>query len=330
MTNIKSVNTLLIAGTGRSGTNILKKVLSLNSEVFALPFEHRFFIDPDGILDFYTNMLHHWSPFLFDKKIKQLKKYLLSLAKQKTTKKCFGKILRFLEPSGLIITNHSYYGWEMGKWFPNYITFVNNLIDDLIDFSYNGRWPGSQSYKYRNQIDFHGHFEEKDLIDIFSKNINCLLSQVLEANKKTCFVEDNTWNILFADNLLKIMQESKILHIYRDPRDVVASMMKQNWCPSELIKTINYYKAIINYWFIQRNKIPAEKLLEIKFEAFINNPEKYTRDICNFISLDFEDKMLAIDLDKHNITRYKTDFSESQLELINSNLYTELKSLNYE
>ena len=68
-------NYIMISGTGRSGTNIIKDILNLNSSVYALPFEHRITIDPDGIIDFYLSSLNIWSPYMYDKKLKNLKSF---------------------------------------------------------------------------------------------------------------------------------------------------------------------------------------------------------------------------------------------------------------
>ena len=53
---------IFIGGSGRSGTNILRKILSNHSKVASLPFEHRFIIDPNGIIDFYNSFTLNWSP----------------------------------------------------------------------------------------------------------------------------------------------------------------------------------------------------------------------------------------------------------------------------
>ena len=39
------MRTILIGGTGRCGTNLLKNIFTNHSSVVTLPFEQRFFID---------------------------------------------------------------------------------------------------------------------------------------------------------------------------------------------------------------------------------------------------------------------------------------------
>jgi len=71
---------IFIGGTGRSGTNITKAIFAQHPKVGTLPFEHRFVIDPDGVVDFYNSYAGAWSPYMADKKIKRLEQFLLYLA----------------------------------------------------------------------------------------------------------------------------------------------------------------------------------------------------------------------------------------------------------
>ena len=63
-----------VGGTGRSGTNLLKQILSEHSQVHTLPFEHRFVIDPGGVIDFYHGFADSWSPFVADRKLRDLER----------------------------------------------------------------------------------------------------------------------------------------------------------------------------------------------------------------------------------------------------------------
>ena len=80
---MKKVPILLIGGVGRSGTNLLKEILSLHSDVFSLPFETRFTIDPDGVVPTYIALKKSWSPFISEKAIKRLDLFLKKLSKKK-------------------------------------------------------------------------------------------------------------------------------------------------------------------------------------------------------------------------------------------------------
>ena len=72
-------------------------------------------------------------------------------------------------------------------------------------------------------------------------------------------VDDNTFNHLYAGELVRLVPNSLIVHMYRDPRDVVASYIKQRWSPTELDQSIDYYCSIMQKWSEIRGTIPAEK-----------------------------------------------------------------------
>ena len=115
---------IFIGGSGRSGTNILRKLLARHSKIGSLPFEYRFIIDPDGIIDFYNSFSSTWSPYYSDIKIKRLNSFLMNL-------------------SDKTIDTTNYEDWELSEYFPEYIENVKKLIMDLKCFEYSGTWPGA-------------------------------------------------------------------------------------------------------------------------------------------------------------------------------------------
>lgn len=323
------MKTIFIGGTGRSGTNITKKILTQHPDVAALPFEHRFLIDPEGIVDFYNSFSKNWSPYYSDYKIKKLRKFLINLANRNSFHFFISKLIKKMDKKGRFITPHNYYGWELERWFPNYTKHVNDLINELTDFTYQSIWPGSESYK-KNNITFFSSYKEKEkLAIILNKFIENLIHHFLFVKKKSVFVEDNTWNILFAKELSELVPNFKLLHIIRDPRDVIASMKNQKWCPSELDQAIMFYKGIVDKWIHIKENLNKSSYLEIKFENLIHNPKESIERICNFSGINYSEYMLNIDLSRSNINRWEKDFSEEDKKMINIELNDYLKHLDY-
>jgi hypothetical protein len=64
---------IFVGGTGRSGTSIVKELIAAHPGAASLPFEYRFIIDPDGLVDFYTSYTAAWSPYLADRTLKAAK-----------------------------------------------------------------------------------------------------------------------------------------------------------------------------------------------------------------------------------------------------------------
>ena len=301
---------IFIGGSGRSGTNILRKLLSKHSQVASLPFEHRFIIDPDGIVDFYNSFTLNWSPYQSDVKIKRLNSFLMNLAIKSEDKS-------------------NYVDWELSKYFPHYIENVKKLISNLKSFEYKGSWPGSDKNINEYKIWF-SDFKDIEsikliLADFIKKNINSFL----EINKKKFFVEDNTWNILYAKELDILVPPSKLIHMIRDPRDVVASFVNQSWCPDDLKQSIEMYKSIIEKWFEVYPVLDNNKFKLVKLENLVFNKNTEIKNICNFCELNFESNLLEINLSKHNSERWKNQFNKKEQNFLNDSLKDIINKFNY-
>lgn len=290
-------NIVFIGGTGRSGTNILLKILKKHSQVAGLFFEKRFILDPDGIIDFYHSY-QNWSPYLANVKIKRLEKLFLDLSRT---------------------GSENYADWELSKHIPNYEEYVKELILELKEFSYKADWWASNNSEL-----YYGRPKSKqELAEIFAAFLRKI------ADKDKVYIEDATWSILFADPLSQILPEAKFINIYRDPRDVVASLIKQRWAPKDPKQAAVYYKDIINQWFLNRSKLDQKSFYEFKLEDLVNNPEDIIKKVCQFLNIDYEPEMIDLDLSKANVGCFKEEFSENEKEEINEILEDIIIKLGY-
>ena len=322
---------VFIGGTGRCGTNILKDIFSKHPHVATLPFEHRFFIDPDGIIDFYSKFPHVWSPYVADKRLKRLEDLLAEVSNVKFVHRALKGILFLINKDGKFISPKRYEAWELSKYFPNFKKHNMNLISGLREFVYRGVWPGTDSYTYKPEIYHSGPKSKEQLAEILGNYIKNLINDFLLKNNKEFFFEDNTWNIFFARELLEILPEAKIIHIYRDPRDVVASFTQQRWCPSDVKKAALWYKSMMNYWLSEVKKdLPGNSYYEIKFESLVNYPEVSLRELCEFAGLSFDECLLDVDISRHHSGRWESEFSEKEKREIYDILGSIICDLGYE
>lgn len=319
----------LIGGTGRCGTTILKRIFQAHPQVAKIP-EWRFAVDPDGLLDFYTTFKHHWSPHLFDVRLKRLHRLLIDTGKPNFINKYFRLILRRLhiEQKLPFKAVPRYSDISITPYAHNYLSFVNTLIDTLSQFKFQGTWIGSTQFE-KNVIYHHSNFNVNDLQSIFSDFLNQLIQDVLQLQKADYLVEDNTWNILWFDQILELMPETKLVHIYRDPRDVVASFVKMVWAPSDPEQAALFYQDIVNEWWNVRAKVPEKSFYEIALETLVENPEKTLRSLCEFWEIPWHDALLSIDLSRSHAGRYKKDFSPSEINAIETILEEPLKKMGY-
>lgn len=320
-----------IGGTGRCGTNILIDILSRHSRVAALPFEHKLFIDPDGLIDFYKSYRQAWSPFWADRRLQRLERFLEDVSRVKPLHRAIDKILSFLNRDGKVISPRRYSAWELAKHFPRFEQHSRELVTKLTDFTYEGVWHGMKSYTYKPHIR-HGSPKKREALRlIIGQYMRNVIGDYIASKKAEVFVEDNTWNIFFARELIELLSECKIVHIYRDPRDVVASFSQQRWCPSNKIEAALFYKSMMEYWLDEiRGSLPSDSFYEMSLESLVDSTEITLKDLCVFLELPFEGRMLDIDLSKSHSGRWKKDFSEPEKDEISDVLGSIIRDLGYE
>jgi hypothetical protein len=320
---------VFIGGSGRCGTNVSKTIFSLHPEVATLPFEYRFIIDPDGLVDFYRSYSATWSPYLADRRLKRLERLLKTVARESLFHRLTGNLLRGLDRNGKILSPRRYHGWNLEAHLPDFKKFSRELMAELREFSFSGCWVGTESYFYRPQIYHAGPTVAGELSQILGRFICRVISNLLLNYDKKFYVEDNTWNILFARELQELMPQAKLLHVFRDPRDVVASFIRQRWCPSDVKQAALFYRSIMSHWFIVRTELPPDFYLEYSLESLVKNPEQILRQICEFSKIPYHSVLLSTDLSKSNSGRWRRDFSKTEQKTVTGLLEDIIQKLGY-
>jgi hypothetical protein len=326
--DIKDTNIQLIGGSGRSGTTILAKIFKNHSKVIVAP-EWRFLIDPDGILDFIYNC-NRWSPYHVDMRLKRLKILLSSVADVSILQKILNKkqfryfvkiVNRKILPKYNAISARSF--------SPNYTEIVERLFKGLSENHFSGYWVG-MPFLAKTELYYTGMPIKEDIVDIFRRFVYSIIEDVKQAHSATYYVEKNTWNILWYDEILQLLPHSKLVHIYRDPRDVVASYCKQTWMPSSAKDSAQVLKNIMDRWEIVKIRVPRESYLEISLEQLVLEPEMVLKEVCSFWKIPFESTLLKTDLSRSNMGRWKKQFNSKEQAEVEFILKDNLEKFGYE
>lgn len=321
---------IFIGGSGRSGTNITRKLFSKHSEVATLPFEYRFIIDPDGLVDYLNAVSQSWSPFHIDKHTHRLEDYLRSLSRRRPFLYRLGQLIKTFDKSGARFAPPSYHGWELSRWFPRWDERVGQLISELTNFSFPGCWPGVPSFQKNNQMYFGMYGTRGEIAYKLGKFIRGCVDDHLKWTGKRMFLEDNTWNILYARELMEMLPGAKLVHVCRDPRDVVASFVRQRWCPSDVSVAVSWYKSIMEKWSDVRQKLDPASYFEFRLEDLVANPQATLHELCRFIGLEIETGMLEVDLSRNNTGRWRQELSPHEQAFVCRELRSLMGQYEYE
>ncbi|MDR5589341.1 sulfotransferase [Christiangramia sp. SM2212] len=181
---------------------------------------------------------------------------------------------------------------------------------------------------------------------------NELLDIYLETKGKKIIGDKDPRNIDFLPHLKNYFPDAKIIHIIRDPRDVVLSRTKADWSKHWPFNLHAYmYNAQIGRGRKIGRNLFGSNYFEICYEDLIMTPEKELKKICELIGIDFETAMLEFSssakelVDKSelqwkketmgpllssNKNKWKNEFSDSQIDLIQKVCNYTFSNLPYE
>ena len=97
-----------------------------------------------------------------------------------------------------------------------------------------------------------------------------------------------------VEAILAAHPDAQFVHVYRDPRDVVASLTKPTF-PHASDSALYNAEVVLQYLGLferSRARIPAGQLLDLRYEALVEDPEASLRAVCAFLGVAYSPAML--------------------------------------
>ncbi|MFB6307085.1 MAG: sulfotransferase [Flavobacteriales bacterium] len=181
----------------------------------------------------------------------------------------------------------------------------------------------------------------ENIIEEYKKNENCNIVG-----------DKDPMNIAYIEHLKKIAPDAFLLHIIRDPRDVLLSRMKSEWGKSTSFPFhLSEYKYYLQKARAQGKQLFGENYCEIFYENLVSAPLETMKMLCKRIGVDFEEAMIEhegqaekiIDKDEmswksnvlkpvmnKNIGKWKKELNKEKIALVEDVLDEEMTELGYE
>ncbi len=99
-------------------------------------------------------------------------------------------------------------------------------------------------------------------------------------------------NVLYVELLAGAFPNGRFLHIVRDGRDVVPSLMEMHFGPDRFGAAALFWRDRVSRGRAGGRRIGADRYREIRYEDLVADPESVLRDVCAFFDLAFEPSML--------------------------------------
>ncbi len=185
---------------------------------------------------------------------------------------------------------------------------------------------------------------EEYLGDCFAQMIACFFTAYAKQKNKPRWADKTPYNILALDFYLRIFRSIKFIHMIRDGRDVVCSLLTMDWGPKNMIEAAKSWKSCIETGMKHRGR---DYYLEMQYEALVDDLEKNIRLVLEFLAEPFDEKLLSYYKMNHDlggessshqvskpiysssIGRWKKELSAKDLDLFYSIAGDTLKDLDY-
>jgi hypothetical protein len=191
-------------------------------------------------------------------------------------------------------------------------------VHQLVDYIYSGEFQKSSKHRF---ISFHWRWitkwiHKKDFLqrildsDRSERALFIIMMQVFADHLgKPIMGEKTPIHFRYVPTLMEWFPDGKIIHMLRDPRAIFVSDLRRRkeahiTPPFKQLKrldflfklylvlqtTVIWFESIQRYYKYRR--VYPNNYCLVKFEDLVNAPEKHTRRVCDFLGVEFQDKML--------------------------------------
>lgn len=235
----RDVLPIFSGGTGRSGTTVVGKLLARHPDIRGgKPYEIRFINDRFGLLD----LCYGVEEFESSWKRFASKLYLERISPKRRTLfvKNFDRKMR-------------------GRWWER-----KNRIENS-----SGLFRGL-SVKDREELleDFHRSFPN-DHTQASRTFLYSYLERQIHNKGESLWIDTTPLNISVADRIHRLFPEAKFIHMKRDGRDTVASVLKENWGPKNPFTALKWWERRMAISIKALESIPKSQVLELDLESLV-------------------------------------------------------------
>jgi len=199
------------------------------------------------------------------------------------------------------------------------------------------------------------HLESEDIDRSFATLIEGLLARQREKSGKPRIAEKTPDNIFFFRHLARIFPRSPLVHIVRDGRDVVASLLRMEWYDAvtgERDRRTSDPAEAARYWVsaVRAGRDAARHCplyFEVRYEELVTRPEATLGRLFAFLGEELSSEVLEFHrverdltgessadrvrqpIDTRSIGRYRDQLSADELRVVQEIAGEELRSLGY-
>lgn len=110
---------------------------------------------------------------------------------------------------------------------------------------------------------------------------------------KSRYADKTPQHVMHIDRLAGCFPQARFVHLVRDGRDVVPSLLDYPHGPKRFADAVEYWRYRVRAGLRAGAALSPDRYREIRYEALVDDPEAVLRDLCDFIELQYRPEMLG-------------------------------------
>jgi hypothetical protein len=298
---MKDMKRVFIGGMGRSGTTITLHAFYQHGQLFSVPIETKFLVEADGFYDLLNALTNEYSPAYTPYVIKRFERLMR-------------KRVTGIEPFESF-TEQSRFSSEL---FEHYEKAVDDMMNVVLYRSF--------------------YSEREPVLNAMRRFIFDTFDYTAIVSNKAGWVEKTPASFWRLEFLRELYPNSYFVHVIRDPRWIMCSLMEKGWISRDTVKALTYFEAWISAFVLRRREVMRmPRVVEIRLETLQAESSivEALIDISNGLSLEpftsFAVESTLETIKKYSYSKDKriVSFTQSEAFLINQALMPWVLELGY-
>ena len=180
------------------------------------------------------------------------------------------------------------------------------------------RYGSEKIFSTEEKETFLNQMRDWDRFDNFNLDVSSLNEQVMQGcdtvslkcffdslmvlyalqSGKPVWCEKTPYNEYYLDVIFKWYPQSRLIYLLRDPRAVIASLLKTPWASKNIYQHVRQWKKSVHVYLDNK-----EKFFFLKYEDLVDFPKKNIFNLCSDLGFKFESGMIEQRSESINETR---------------------------
>jgi len=156
------------------------------------------------------------------------------------------------------------------------------------------------------------YWKEADMVEEIRRLWNRTVSPVVRANPHSKWlVEKTPSHVLFVQEILRVLPQSRFIHMVRDSRAVVSSLLDagkgwgRQWAPRDIWSAVGMWKSSVEAGLRAREMLSQDTFYQVYYERLKFNPFAELKSILQFIGAEVATPLLEKIILENSFERQK-------------------------